>query len=248
MKGEPLMKKETLPAHEYEKIIHFASEIVRPAKNIRFHIQQQLHLFFGYHSSIFWDIDDEGNLSNPSAYFIDDQFMSVYLKEFHQIDVLHPKKYLPLFLERNILRISDIMSWKEYEKSYYYQFLMKRYGFYDQLGIVFTYNNLPIGAIGMAKHESQKHFTELDCMRFHYLSKIISSVLLHEIRNEWKHSLLSKREKEVVKLVKEGKTNAAIAKELHVSINTVKKHLQNIYQKYNVQNRIQLIEKLRSHH
>lgn len=123
---------------------------------------------------------------------------------------------------------------------------MKPYQFYDELGIIITDKNKIIGAIGMAKYHSDGYFSQLDCIRFHYLAKIISSVLIHELKNDWNDSLLSKREREVVQLVKEGKTNESIAKELHISINTVKKHLQNIYQKYSVNNRTQLVDKIRN--
>jgi DNA-binding NarL/FixJ family response regulator len=52
--------------------------------------------------------------------------------------------------------------------------------------------------------------------------------------------MLTKREEEVVMLLKEGRTNQSIAEELHISKNTLKKHLQHIYQKHSVQNRIQM--------
>jgi DNA-binding NarL/FixJ family response regulator len=48
---------------------------------------------------------------------------------------------------------------------------------------------------------------------------------------------LSEREAEVLSLVAQGLTNTQIAQRLNVSDNTVKFHLQNIYQKLNVSNR-----------
>jgi DNA-binding NarL/FixJ family response regulator len=48
---------------------------------------------------------------------------------------------------------------------------------------------------------------------------------------------LSEREAEVLALVARGLTNSLIAQDLNVSENTVKFHLQNIYQKLNVNNR-----------
>lgn len=48
---------------------------------------------------------------------------------------------------------------------------------------------------------------------------------------------LSEREIEVLSLVAQGLTNTQIAQRLSVSDNTVKFHLQNIYQKLNVNNR-----------
>lgn len=48
---------------------------------------------------------------------------------------------------------------------------------------------------------------------------------------------LSEREIEVLKLVAEGKSNSQISDELFITVNTVRFHLANIYQKLNVSNR-----------
>ena len=48
---------------------------------------------------------------------------------------------------------------------------------------------------------------------------------------------LSERELEVLELVAEGLTNAEVTRRLHISLNTVKFHLQNIFQRLNVSNR-----------
>lgn len=57
--------------------------------------------------------------------------------------------------------------------------------------------------------------------------------------------LLSKREREVANLVLEGKSNKAIALELHISESTVEFHLKNIYARLEVSSRVELILKLR---
>ena len=55
---------------------------------------------------------------------------------------------------------------------------------------------------------------------------------------------LSKREKEVVELVLQGKSNKQIALSLDISVRTVEFHLKNIYAKFQVSSRIELILKL----
>jgi DNA-binding CsgD family transcriptional regulator len=51
---------------------------------------------------------------------------------------------------------------------------------------------------------------------------------------------ISKREREVVTLIREGKSNKEIEDELYISIQTVKDHIYNIYRKTGVKNRVQL--------
>jgi len=56
---------------------------------------------------------------------------------------------------------------------------------------------------------------------------------------------LSNREWEVVKLLQEGKSNKLIASALHITESTVEFHLKNIYTKYQVGSRMELLIKLR---
>ncbi len=58
---------------------------------------------------------------------------------------------------------------------------------------------------------------------------------------------LSKREQEIVRLILEGKSNEEIARELFISIHTVKNHAYNIYQKLGVKNRLRLSRLVQEH-
>ncbi|MEO8415483.1 MAG: response regulator transcription factor [Ginsengibacter sp.] len=58
-------------------------------------------------------------------------------------------------------------------------------------------------------------------------------------------SLLSDREFDVLKLIYDGKTNQQIAEELFVSINTIKKHINNSYLKLDAGSRTSAIVRLR---
>ena len=61
-----------------------------------------------------------------------------------------------------------------------------------------------------------------------------SPTIAETIRTE-----LSDREIEVLKLIANGKDNAMIAAELHISPKTVKNHISNILMKLQIENRIQ---------
>jgi len=52
--------------------------------------------------------------------------------------------------------------------------------------------------------------------------------------------LLTEREIELLQLIAQGSSNKAIAQELHISENTVKYHMKNIFQKTNLQNRTEV--------
>jgi DNA-binding NarL/FixJ family response regulator len=55
---------------------------------------------------------------------------------------------------------------------------------------------------------------------------------------------LTESEIRVVKLIQAGKSNNEIAKELFISVNTVKTHLKHIFEKFNVTSRTALLSKI----
>ena len=70
-------------------------------------------------------------------------------------------------------------------------------------------------------------------------------VYMDEVRNEFsamiEHYELSPRECEVLQYISMGGTNAHIAMQLHIADSTVKKHVENIFRKIGVENRVQAI-------
>lgn len=57
------------------------------------------------------------------------------------------------------------------------------------------------------------------------------------------NKLLTEREKNVLYYLTQGFTNVEIAKKLHISVHTVKAHLEAIYEKLEVYNRVQAVTK-----
>jgi LuxR family maltose regulon positive regulatory protein len=53
---------------------------------------------------------------------------------------------------------------------------------------------------------------------------------------------LSSQELRVLRLLVPGRSNAEIARELVVSVNTVRTHIQNIYRKLDAHNRVAAVE------
>jgi two-component system response regulator DegU len=60
-------------------------------------------------------------------------------------------------------------------------------------------------------------------------------------RQDAPKELLTSREREVLALLKEGKTNKEIAQTLYISEKTVKSHMNSIFRKFNVNGRLQAI-------
>jgi LuxR family maltose regulon positive regulatory protein len=83
-----------------------------------------------------------------------------------------------------------------------------------------------------------------------YLARLPGEVIrnhpdLRRLFTQASESLLTDREREVLRLVAEGASNRDAAETLVVSLGTVKKHLNNIFQKLDAQNRSQAVARAR---
>jgi DNA-binding CsgD family transcriptional regulator len=103
---------------------------------------------------------------------------------------------------------------------------------------------------------SQRDRAVLDALRPHFawleaeadLRRRLAEVLLREEHagEDGARALLTTREREIVDLVADGKTNAEIAARLSVAPSTVKKHLEHVYEKLDVSGRAAAATRVRS--
>jgi DNA-binding NarL/FixJ family response regulator len=75
-----------------------------------------------------------------------------------------------------------------------------------------------------------------------YLSPLLSTVLTSLAVEEEKAEVLTMREREVLKLLAEGKRTKEIAAALYISPHTVRRHRSNIIEKLNIQNLADLVK------
>jgi DNA-binding NarL/FixJ family response regulator len=74
-----------------------------------------------------------------------------------------------------------------------------------------------------------------------YFSFEAGKIYKNTLEKNSQQPILTKREKEIVKLVAEGLTNAQIGKQLFISVETVDTHRKNLYAKLNINNTAMLI-------
>jgi len=61
------------------------------------------------------------------------------------------------------------------------------------------------------------------------------------VADEAPQTRLTERERDLLAALASGRTNAQLAKDLDISVNTVKFHLKNLYEKLHVANRAQAV-------
>ena len=75
--------------------------------------------------------------------------------------------------------------------------------------------------------------------------KLLKNATFLKTENTTETIVLSKKETEILQLISKGFSNKIIATNLYISPFTVKRHIENIYQKLQTHNRIELLDKAR---
>lgn len=75
-------------------------------------------------------------------------------------------------------------------------------------------------------------------------NQVVPTLQLKQL-NKHLISPISDREFEVISLIYAGKTNQQIAQELYISLNTIKRHINNVYTRLDVTSRSMAIAKMR---
>jgi DNA-binding CsgD family transcriptional regulator len=85
---------------------------------------------------------------------------------------------------------------------------------------------------------------KLTLEEIHLLHLLCSAVSLHfaRLKTKYAYEKLTLREQEVLQQLFFGQSNQQIAQQLNITVRTVKYHLGNIFQKYGVNRRFQLIQ------
>jgi DNA-binding CsgD family transcriptional regulator len=147
-------------------------------------------------------------------------------------------------------RLTDVVGWRRYRESPVYRE-------YFGPGCVGYMLDLGLSArpgwqrtLLFCRDRADPDFSErdrdvLELLRPHLIAREARAVLRQHLRDDppaeaiaiEPAASLTIREREIVHLVGQGKSNAAIARELWITPGTVKKHLENVYEKLGVSNR-----------
>lgn len=196
---------------------------------------------FGYQHTLFWDVVKNDLHEAPTCYNIEDYTLSDYLTVYQYYDPLHPSNRQSQSAIERMQHNNGISSAKE---RFYADTFLHANSYKDEMVMYLFENEMPTAAIGFLRKEGESHFTNRDLWILAYLKKTIEHLyLLNRYVEPMQLPQVTAREEELLHYVCKGYKNAEIARQLFVSENTVKKHLQNLYRKLQVTSRTQLASK-----
>ncbi|MCG7333677.1 response regulator transcription factor [Sporosarcina sp. ACRSM] len=245
------MNQLSLNEKNYQKILSFMDDIKGDDNNFRKNVLLAFEKWFGFSHANFWLCDQQNNLVDPVTSTTDKTMIKDYLKNYIEMDPLVPYKLNDMILKRRVIGLLDLQSKRDYEKSEYFNSFFKKYGFYHNTGIFLVKDNRIVGLVDFIapKNEMEVNNYEVMCLEIisRYLAqKLHEYSLLKSKEQDFIEIFLTPRESEVLRYVQKGYSNKQIAGQLFISVNTVKKHVQSLYDKFEVNNRTSLSFKVHS--
>jgi DNA-binding CsgD family transcriptional regulator len=195
--------------------------------------------------------DNRIDFFNPVSHNMTEKELEDYYEVYQASDYI-PWSFLsdaPL-----VYRDSDILDNELREKTYFFKNYLEPMGVYYGMGCTLVEKHVFFGSITLFRSKEEKDFSDEELLMLDILSKHISSLIFNWYPNGFRNSVpvdeshllmteydITPREYEVLGLASQGMTNAEISERLFISKNTVKKHINSLFRKLNVNTRSQMI-------
>lgn len=154
-----------------------------------------------------------------------------------------------------VYRETDIVDDAERVQTEFYKSFYLKNRWHYSMQIILAYNKEFLGVITLYRTIGKPNFRYedvflMDMLKDHLAYRLYTGkqsresgkIGIHEAAEEYH---LTKKEEEIVHFLLEGKENSDICDELMISLNTLKKHILNIYRKLGINNRIQMFKLLK---
>jgi len=228
-----------------EKLKYILHELhhIHQIEDYRSQVLQLFDQVFHLERSIFWLCNEKGEITQPLILNQNESDIEFYQKHYMSQDYLLPINVKDRIISKNTLNLQDIVTTSEYENSAYYNEFLKTRGAYHEMGMYLKFDGKLIGGISFIGEKGHTSFLNDTIL---YLELLAYNIALQckLLQPNISKNLLTKSEKTICELIGKGYSNSIIAQTLFVSENTVKKHVQNIYKKLNVNNRVSLLKKI----
>lgn len=173
-----------------------------------------------------------------------------YAANFRELDPLNPSLFAAT--DQNLVCIDEQLGESELLQSDYYLGFMQPLGHRHVADMFFRLDGEIVAVLTMLRSASLGPFSETELAHLNklqpFLEYALNSVYLpkrvQQRRSAQERFSLTHREVDVLELIVAGANNKIIARELGLSLSTVKTHLQHIYHKASVSSRTALSAKV----
>ncbi len=213
---------------------------------------EQMKMVLDFDSADFYLASSDGSkhLVKPITYNCDEDDSSLYDELDYSRGIMYTGKSL-------VYRETDIISDEKRVQTEYYSKVYRPNNWHYSLQMILGRNKEFLGVVTFYRTIGKDNFQYDDIFILDMLKDHIAYRLYRESRESGDAAEkltvtetsekydLTKREHTILKMLMEGKDNTAICDELAISVNTLKKHILNIYRKLGIRNRVQMFKMIK---
>lgn len=213
---------------------------------------QQMKLVLDFDSADFYLAAAEGQrqLADPVVYNCDGARMALYGKPDYSSKIIYGGKCFAC-------RETDIISEEKRKEELYYKEVYVSNHWHYSMHLVLSRDGEFLGVITFYRTIGKEDFQSDDIFLLDMLKDHIAYRLYRDRREQkgMPEKLtvsqaadtygLTKRERTILRQLMYGQDNARICEELSISVNTLKKHILNIYRKLGIKNRVQMFKMIK---
>ena len=238
--------------HEFKAISDslLALYEIQDLEQLKMDFMKEIGILIPFKQGCFYTMHPEtGEAMREQAAFINtpDAFHSVFFESINEEDNYLINRFA--YSHSNVFSESDIFNDKEYRETAFFKRFMAPQKLFYSCGIILIKNSKMLGLINLFRGNSWGDFNDKE----KYIMEIFKDHMANMLERCFSEKrsipkidddLLTDREKEVALLLYKGCSNEEIAETLCITMSTTKKHIYNIFQKYDVSNRISFIRSL----
>jgi DNA-binding CsgD family transcriptional regulator len=210
---------------------------------------EQMKMVLNFDSADFYLGVEDGSkkLFDPVTYNCDEDLSQVFDELDYSRGILYSGKSM-------VYRETDIISDEARTKTEYYRKVYRPNNWHYSLQMILAKNKHFLGVVTFYRTIGKGNFQYDDVFmldmikdhltfrlnkRFEDKQTVLEKLTVTEVVEKYE---LTRREHTILKLLMNGMENHEICEELSISVNTLKKHILNIYRKLGIKNRVQLFK------
>ncbi|HFZ8573376.1 TPA: LuxR C-terminal-related transcriptional regulator [Salmonella enterica subsp. enterica serovar Panama] len=205
---------------------------------ITLHCLQSIAQLIPLSSAVFYRVNDYLKPEGYVLHNISNDTHQQYLEHFQPLDPLSPSR----FGQRVITVATMTPGICARHRHYYHEFMLPNH-VCDMIEIFIRRGHRIIAGISLMRDIP---FSSEERLRAQAVQPLLGLAIHDSLQGDNDlASILTAKEREIVGMVCEGASNKLIARQLNISLSTVKTHLRNIFAKTEVINRTELVSRTR---
>lgn len=224
---------------------------IREPKAFCLHFTENVNTFIPYDQARIFFYTNNGKIFDTILYGADRDWIEAYFQYYSELEDGRYSLFQNEFHTESSL-FYNYYDWTNEQSSEFISDYIVPQGLRHSLSVIFHDESDFPKAVCIFDRTTQSNFTKrelaiIEILQAHLdnFHKNLHVVLENKDQNigsvDAELSLLTQREKEIVKLICDGLTSANISNKLYISKSTVYRHIANIYEKLHISNRQELI-------